>query len=1235
MRITSSLAICLLICAQAAFAAPPCPSNLLTNGSFENGNTSWIITGGTSQESTDARDGTKAIKLCPNISLMRMYQYVNATPGTQYTFSAWVKMDVNQTTYPTMFVKYMAADWSVLDTKFKAMQVFSAYTEYSITSTAPVGTVRIELGFFHNGVCQIIDDACLRTGATPATCVLTATASEIVCLDNSTPNITTDDRWQCRLTVVPSGTGCINQTSSVWYGTPTSLGNYNTPSLVSNSLLISDGAVTFQFVDAQNQSITGSLLVQPPAVCSSPPSTICANNLASNGGFEFNLNDWAMVGTTVSTTASSGTKSASICNNQSLRQTKPAAWGQGHTLTFKGRSSAAGAKVLAYVKYLNSNWSPLLTEFIDAAPGTTAFSTYSVSAIAPTLTAYIEIGFFNFNTGCVLIDEVCLENNPCASDLIKPTITCPANITVQSTNNTNAIATWTVPVATDNCPGPVTVSGTYSSGQTFAVGATNISYTARDAAQNSTQCAFSVTVQGQAGGNQCNFTRAYAMPGELSAVASVNIFVTSSTGYTLRSNERLGGDSIRFAEMKIDLTGNLVSTTGSSFKPLGAHTWLADGNIIEAQATNLNTIVIYKRSAQGALLWTKQIAVTPPNYQPWPASNTVLGNVVETSTGKLYFFGMFLHDRPSLTSYSSFLLETDANGNQLQFKEYPGNLRFTSELTGIIKLENGSLYLTALLNNERIGYSKLNSNLERNFSFVPSILNRFYQSSIVESTNGLNAIGTEADDFNVYVKLFDISNNQILSTKTYAGVSAPTGTSDGGFAFITTTNGQRELLKLNQNLDFVWSKPLNNGFTYNSMRELSTGGFLISGRVQGQWVIMRTDNQGNVLPDCNGATTFTDLTVQNASFVATSMARGTSSQVKFDVRNLTNAPAPTSKVEFFLTDSLTILNLKVGEIMLPAIPANGQLLQQTGTITIEPNWYLGFLPKEFKLIVRIDADQIIQEVSETNNHTVSLGRILVSDAPAAGSDLSLTLIANRTTVPQWSTVTASITVTNQSQASIASATIQFGLCSNQGKFEFTGTNKLVFGGTPVAPAGSTLNQITQEWEITNLAAGQSTTLQLPLFTLAAQTYRLMAWTTAQSPADPDSQPSASPLALSTGTCTLSQDDEATLSFGPILQLQSSNPNTIQVPEVESVALLYPNPATEYIILNLSDYATDVHIEVIDGAGLARKSLTDTDPQSELRLRQIPVHDLSPGLYFVRLRSAGVREKVLRFVVVGM
>ena len=79
-------------------------------------------------------------------------------------------------------------------------------------------------------------------------------------------------------------------------------------------------------------------------------------------------------------------------------------------------------------------------------------------------------------------------------DNIAPTLSgTPANITQSAAGGTcSAAVTWTDPTASDNCSAALT--STHSSGDTFAVGITTVTFTATDIAGNTTTSSFTVTL---------------------------------------------------------------------------------------------------------------------------------------------------------------------------------------------------------------------------------------------------------------------------------------------------------------------------------------------------------------------------------------------------------------------------------------------------------------------------------------------------------------------------------------------------------------------------------------------------------------------------------------------------------------------------------------------------------------------------------------------------------------------
>ncbi|MBS1569049.1 MAG: HYR domain-containing protein, partial [Bacteroidetes bacterium] len=70
---------------------------------------------------------------------------------------------------------------------------------------------------------------------------------------------------------------------------------------------------------------------------------------------------------------------------------------------------------------------------------------------------------------------------------------CPGNISLSAGAGCDAVANWTAPTVSDNCNG-ATISGDHNSGDTFPLGTTTVTYTATDAAGNTSICSFTVTV---------------------------------------------------------------------------------------------------------------------------------------------------------------------------------------------------------------------------------------------------------------------------------------------------------------------------------------------------------------------------------------------------------------------------------------------------------------------------------------------------------------------------------------------------------------------------------------------------------------------------------------------------------------------------------------------------------------------------------------------------------------------
>ncbi|MFL6215450.1 MAG: HYR domain-containing protein [Blastocatellia bacterium] len=81
------------------------------------------------------------------------------------------------------------------------------------------------------------------------------------------------------------------------------------------------------------------------------------------------------------------------------------------------------------------------------------------------------------------------------NDTQAPTITCPSNITKgNDVNQCGAVATYSTPMASDNCSNVGTVTCSPSSGSFFPKGTTTVTCNVSDAAGNPASCSFTVTI---------------------------------------------------------------------------------------------------------------------------------------------------------------------------------------------------------------------------------------------------------------------------------------------------------------------------------------------------------------------------------------------------------------------------------------------------------------------------------------------------------------------------------------------------------------------------------------------------------------------------------------------------------------------------------------------------------------------------------------------------------------------
>ncbi len=147
----------------------------------------------------------------------------------------------------------------------------------------------------------------------------------------------------------------------------------------------------------------------------------------------------------------------------------------------------------------NVTWTaPTATDACSASPIVGTHTPGDFFPLGSTTVIYTASDASGNSSQCSFTITITAED-PCNPDVTPPVLAnCPSNITVVTTGTGENI-NWTPPTATDNCSTP-TVSGSYTPGQFFPIGIAVVWYTATDAAGNSDECSFIITVEEQGTG---------------------------------------------------------------------------------------------------------------------------------------------------------------------------------------------------------------------------------------------------------------------------------------------------------------------------------------------------------------------------------------------------------------------------------------------------------------------------------------------------------------------------------------------------------------------------------------------------------------------------------------------------------------------------------------------------------------------------------------------------------------
>ncbi len=289
---------------------PTSNTNLLLNPNFEAAFNleNWSGWGYASATTTpsEIQNGTKAAKVAAGAGGGGLGQNVTASAGQFYTATVWGRVS-DPSIGGGVTLEFLNASWSSIGSIYVPF-TSNTYTQYILSATAPIGTARVQIGFwFNQGVTGLVDNCSLVQ--TYNNCTKTASGTVTV---NPSVSITTQPT---------DFTQCVGGTQSL--------------------SVIASNAVSYQWQSSPNNTTWTNISGQTSATYT-PPSTTTGTtyyrvvaNSASCGSVNSNSATVVIVADP-SVTVSGGT---TICNGGTATLTATVSNGTG-TTTYQWQSSS-------------------------------------------------------------------------------------------------------------------------------------------------------------------------------------------------------------------------------------------------------------------------------------------------------------------------------------------------------------------------------------------------------------------------------------------------------------------------------------------------------------------------------------------------------------------------------------------------------------------------------------------------------------------------------------------------------------------------------------------------------------------------------------------------------------------------------------------------------------------------------------------------------------------------------
>ena len=264
-------------------------------------------------------------------------------------------------------------------------------------------------------------------------------------------------------------------------------------------------------------------------------------------------------------------------------------------------------------------------------------------------------------------------------------------------------------------------------------------------------------------------------------------------------------------------------------------------------------------------------------------------------------------------------------------------------------------------------------------------------------------------------------------------------------------------------------------------------------------------------------TTAPDLVLSNL-VSPTSGVQGNIVAYTFTLNNIGNALASGNYIigAYLSTDNTWSTNdIQVGIVNTGNTPV-GYNAVVTGAITVPATQATG----NYYLILRADKDNVIAESNENNNNSNAVAFQVTASTGGNGTDLQLTINVSPANPGQWQNATFTVTLWNKGTVAATNATVKFPIVSG-----------LAYQSN--ATAKGSYDSWGSIWTVGTMAANETATLTVNLFTLQTTIPTFMVQVQTASPTDVDSTPG------NNTSTTPTEDDEATIGNNTAGSRQSS------------------------------------------------------------------------------------------------